>query len=182
MQSTYLSLAMRTNSTVVGTHGLVSANLLHAALGLADEHHEYHTASSWLNAVEELGDLCWFIALAAKELNTDPFESLERFARFNPQLPVLAETVGEFISLVKKSFAYGAPLDKTRLCYLLSSMVVRIQAIAEAKADRTLDELLAGNIAKLKARYPDKFTAEAALTRSIKNEASALRTEVGTML
>lgn len=182
MQSTYLSLAMRTNSTVVGTHGHVSADLLHAALGLADEHHEYHTASSWLNAVEELGDLCWFIALASTELRTDPFESLERFTRFNPQLPVLAETVGEFISLVKKSYAYGAPLDKTRLCYLLSSMVVRIQAIAEAKADRTLDELLAGNIAKLQARYPDQFTEVAALTRNIPSEARALKMELGTML
>jgi hypothetical protein len=182
MQSTYLSLAMRTNSSVVGTHDHVSADMLHATLGLADELFEYQMSQSWLNAVEELGDLCWFIALAAKELNTDPFESLERFKRFNPQLPVLAEAVAEFVGLVKKSYAYGAPLDVSRLSLLLSSMLIRIEAIAEVKSDRSLDELLTANIAKLQARYPDKFTAQAALTRNIPGEARALKMELGTML
>lgn len=182
MQTTYLSLAMRTNSTVTGTHGNVSADLLHATLGFADELFEYQMAQSWLNAVEELGDLCWFVALAAKELGSDPFESLERFTRFNPQLPVLSEAIAEFVGAVKKAYAYGAPLDNARLRYLLSSIVARIDAIAEVKSDRTLDELLAGNIAKLQARYPEKFTAEAALSRNIKDESIALRTELGTAL
>jgi len=182
MQTTYLALAMRTNSNVAGTHGHVSADLLHATLGLSDELSEYQLSKSWLNAVEELGDLCWFIALAAKELDFDPYKSLEHFKRANPQLPILAETIGEFVSLVKKSFAYGAPLDSNRLRFLLSTMIVRIEAIAEAKSDRTLDEVLAGNIAKLQARYPDKFTEAAAITRHIPTEARALKLELGSMI
>lgn len=179
---TYLSLAMRTNSSVVGTHGLVSSDLLHATLGLADELFEYQMSQSWLNAVEELGDLCWFVALASKELKFNPFHSTESFAKFNPNLPVLAEAIAEFVGSVKKSFAYGQALDVTRLRWLLSAMVSRIEAIAHSKAERSLDELLASNITKLKARYPDKFTAEAALNRSIKRESGALSLELGTML
>jgi len=182
MTTTYLALAMRTNSSVVGTHGHVSADLLHATLGLADELFEYQMSQSWLNAVEELGDLCWFIALASTELRTDPFQGVEHFTKFNQQLPILAEAIAEFVGLIKKSYAYGKPLDLARLRYLPAAMVARIEAIAHTKAERSLEELLASNIAKLTARYPDKFTAEAALTRSVKNESGALRLELGTML
>lgn len=179
---TYLALAMRTNSTVAGTNALITPDLLHATLGLADELFEYQMSQSWLNAVEELGDLCWFVALASKELMFDPFPGTEAFAKFNPNLPVLAEAIAEFVGVVKKAFAYGQVLDVTRLRWLLSAMVARIEAISHSKAERSLEELLASNIAKLAARYPDKFTAEAALHRSIKNESGALKLELGTML
>lgn len=176
MQTNYITLAMRTNSTLTGTSGLVSPDLLHATLGLADEHFEYAMASSWLNAVEELGDLCWFIALAANDLGCDPFAAAEGMGQLS--LPLLAEAVAEFVGAVKKSYAYGADLDKAHLGYLLAVMVVRIEAITEAKGKRTLDELLAANIAKLQARYPDKFTQSDALTRDIKQEAAAMKREL----
>lgn len=182
MQTTYLALAMRTNSTVVGSNPAVTPDLMHATLGFADELYEYNTAKSWLNAVEELGDFCWFVALAASALNCDPFADQAHFAKINPAPPLLAEAVGEFVTTVKKAYAYGAVLDSKHLRFLLGAMVMRIAAIAEAKADRSMDELLSGNIAKLQARYPEKFTAEAALTRDLRGEALALRAEVGTVL
>ena len=57
-------------------------------------------------------------------------------------------------------------------------MVARIELIAESKSKRTLDELLTANIAKLKARYPEKFDGEAAVNRNIKQEAAAMRAEL----
>lgn len=180
MQTTYIHLAMRTNSNVVGTHAHVSPDLLHATLGLADELFEYQMSQSWLNAVEELGDLCWFIALAAKDLGCDPFEAAQGVSQLS--LPLLAEAIADFVGAVKKSYAYGAPLDKPNLGYLLTVMVVRIEAIAQTKAKRSLDELLAANIAKLQARYPDKFTEAAAITRHIPTEARALKLELGSMI
>lgn len=171
----YIELAMRTNSTVTGQNPEVTPDLLHATLGMADELFEYNSSQSWLNAVEELGDLCWFIALAGKALDYDPF------TRPRPELeraPVLADAVATFVGSVKKSYAYGKSLDLLTLTYLLDVMVARIKLIAESKSKRTLDELLTANIAKLKARYPEKFDGEAAVNRNIKQEAAAMRAEL----
>lgn len=177
MITNYIELAMRTNSASVGTHG-VSPDLLHATLGLCDEHFEYHDAKSWLNAMEELGDLAWFVALAGYALNYDPFPRAELYVHTYPDCPLLGKALAEFVGIVKKAYAYGAVLDRPRLHTLLDAMAGRIAAIAIANGDRELDEVLMANIAKLQARYPDKFTAAQALARNIKQEAVALRSEL----
>jgi NTP pyrophosphatase (non-canonical NTP hydrolase) len=177
MITNYIELAMRTNSLSAGLHA-VHPDLLHATLGLCDEHFEYHDSKSWLNAMEELGDMAWFVALAGHALDYDPFLRAEDYVRTYPDCPLLAEAIAEFVGIVKKSYAYGAVLDTRRLCDLLNAMAGRIAAIAEAKGDRTLDEVLMANIAKLQARYPDKFTEALALGRDLKTEAVALRAEL----
>lgn len=177
MIESYIHLAMRTNSTVAGQNPL-APDLIHATLGLCDEHFEYHMAQSWLNAGEELGDFCWFIALAAHSLKCDPFANAERYLARHPEAPLLAEALHEFLTLVKKSYAYGAELPVERLQMLLAAMAGRIVAICFSKLDRSFDELLAANIAKLQARFPDKFEVDLALTRDLKQEAVALRTEL----
>lgn len=168
----YIELAMRTNSTVTGQNPEVTPDLLHATLGMADELFEYNMSQSWLNAAEELGDLCWFIALAGKALDYDPFASpcpdLEH-------APTLTDAVATFVGSVKKSYAYNKPLDRLSLTYLLDVMVARISLIAENKSNRTLDDLLITNVAKLQARYPEKFDEDAAVNRNIKQEAAAMR-------
>lgn len=173
----YIAQAMRTNSTSTGLHN-VHPDLLHATLGLCDEHFEYQMSQSWLNAGEELGDLCWFIALAAHSLDCDPFTNAAGFLVFNPDAPMLQHALAEFVGAVKKSYAYGAPLHEHRLRWLLGAMIARINTICESKLKRTLDELLAGNIAKLQARFPDKFDEAMAINRNIKQEAAALRGEL----
>lgn len=175
MITNYINLAMRTNSTVAGTNPEVTPDLLHAALGLCDEYFEYDSATSWLNAIEELGDLCWFTALAGHALDHDPFDSWEDYVARNPDAPLLRTAVHEFVTLVKKSFAYGAPLDTPKLRGLLDAIAGRTAAITVAKSNRLPDELLMANIGKLQARFPDKFTVNAALTRDIKQEAGAMR-------
>lgn len=171
----YIDLALRTNSTVTGQNPAVTPDLLHATLGMADELFEYNTSQSWLNAIEELGDLCWFIALASHALDYDPFTTprpdLER-------APMLADAVANFVGQVKKSYAYDKALDRFTLTYLLDVMVARIEVIAESKSKRSLDELLNANIAKLQARYPEKFDACAAVDRNIRLEAAAMRAEL----
>lgn len=177
MNPTYIAQAMRTNSTSTGLHP-VHPDLLHATLGMCDEHFEYTGARSWLNAVEELGDLCWFIALAAHTLDCDPFADPISFLRFNPDAPLLFDAVGEFVGMVKKTYAYGKPLDMARLRWLLNAMVGRIAAICEARAERSLDDVLAANIEKLRARFPEKFDEQLAIERNVKQEAAAMRSEL----
>ena len=177
MDLTYIAQAMRTNSTSTGLH-LLHPDLLHAALGMCDEHFEYSAARSWLNAVEELGDLCWFIALAAHTLDCDPFSDPDGFLRFNPEAPLLFDAVAEFVGAIKKNYAYGKPLDLPRMRWLLSAMVSRIAAICEARAERSLDDVLAANIEKLRARFPEKFDEALAIDRNVKQEAAAMRSEL----
>lgn len=177
----YTQLAMRTNSNVTGQNPEVTPDLLHATLGMADELFEYNMSQSWLNAVEELGDLCWFIALAGNSLDHDAFDNATNDSPFGPvavdldRAPTLTDAVASFVGSVKKSYAYGKALDTITLRYLLDVMVARIALIAENKSQRTLDEVLTANIAKLEARYPEKFTQDAAIVRSIKQEAAAMR-------
>ena len=171
----YIELAMRTNSTATGQSKAVSPDLLHATLGLCSEHFEYNAATGWLNAVEELGDTCWFIALAANDLGVDPFHNWETLLDNDLGAPLLTVALSEFVDLVKRAYAYDAPLDTARLNYLLCVMVARIGTIAQSKAKRSLDDLLMANIEKLAARFPDKFTQNAALFRTIKNESAAMK-------
>lgn len=173
----YIELAMRTNSNLTGCFG-VPADLLHATLGLVDEHFEYQAADSWLNAVEELGDMCWFVALATRALQSriNPFDGYENFGT-NKDVPLLADAIAEFVEIVKKAYAYGKPLAdvRERLEFLLCTIVYRIHVIAELKCKRQLIELLTANIAKLEARFPEKFEQGMALVRTVKDESAAMR-------
>lgn len=171
----YIRLAMRTNSTVTGENQDVTPDLLHATLGLCDEFFEYDKAPSWRNAMEELGDLCWFIALASRDLQVDPFTHAEAYLDENPDCPTLRDAIMEFVSRVKKAYAYGAKLDVARLFCLLRVMIARVAQIVRHKSNLTLDGLLEANINKLQARYPEKFDAELAMNRDLRREAVALQ-------
>lgn len=174
----YIEQAMRTNSPTTGTFPM-PPDLLHATLGMCDEHFEYHMARSWLNAVEELGDFCWFIALAAHAVGCcDPFDKWETYIEENPDAPMLQEALASFVTLVKKSYAYGATFDIPQAQYLLHAMAGRIAAIIVSKSNRSPQDVLNSNIKKLKARFPDKFEQHLALVRDVKQEAAALRAEL----
>lgn len=92
--------------------------LLHASIGIASEagelqdalkkHLFYGREFDWTNAVEEVGDLLWYAALACESLGT------------------------------------------------------------------TLEDAMERNIAKLKARYPEKFEAQRAIDRDLAAERAAL--------
>ena len=176
MTENYITLAMRTNSPTTGTHG-VHPDLLHAALGLADEMFEMYRAYSledMTNAVEEMGDFCWFVALAAYHLDCNPFvgfPSAEDLGDAN-----LEDLTHSFISAIKKAYAYGAPLD---VAYLRQQLAMMVGCIAvtcgELLSKTSLVELLDRNIKKLRTRYPERFTQDLALNRDLDAEAATLR-------
>lgn len=171
----YIKLAMRTNSTVVGQNADVTPDLLHATLGLMSESFEYDMAKSWLNAVEELGDMCWFTALASHAVDHDPFDGWEDYIDRNPDAPLLKEAIAELADHIKGCYAYGKALDVRKLCGLLDAIAGRIAKIVVAKSDRTPDELLMANIEKPAARFPERFEVDLALVRNTKQEAGAMR-------
>ena len=71
---------------------------------------------------------------------------------------------GEVIDIVKKHISHGHELDREKLIYELGDVAWYLAECAYA-LDLSLDEVLAKNIEKLKARYPDGFSKEKSINR-----------------
>jgi len=79
----------------------------------------------------------------------------------------LAGEVGEFVGAVKKSYMYNQDVDWQNLKEELGDMMWYIALACDA-LDIKLEVVMEENIAKLKKRYPEKFTeyyAEARLDK-----------------
>jgi len=71
---------------------------------------------------------------------------------------------GEVVELYKKYIAHGHSLDPEKLTKELGDVLWYISAIATG-LDLNLEDIAIANIAKLKARYPDKFSNERSINR-----------------
>ena len=76
----------------------------------------------------------------------------------------LAGESGECIDLLKKHIFQGHPLDEERIAGELGDVVWYLAIAAEA-IGKTLEEIMWGNIEKLRARYPEGFDPEKSLHR-----------------
>lgn len=77
----------------------------------------------------------------------------------------LAGEAGECIDMVKKYLFQQHPLDKAKLAKELGDVAWYLSVTAHALG-YTLEEVMQGNVDKLKARYPDGFDAERSLHRA----------------
>ena len=71
---------------------------------------------------------------------------------------------GEAIDIVKKWLAQGHELDKARLAKELGDVAWYLAEAATA-LDIPLEEILQGNLEKLKKRYPEGFDAQKFMAR-----------------
>lgn len=71
----------------------------------------------------------------------------------------LCGEAGEAIDIFKKWLAQGHELDKERLARELGDVAWYL-AEAAAALDMPLEQILQGNLDKLKARYPEGFSTE----------------------
>lgn len=77
----------------------------------------------------------------------------------------LCGEAGEAIDLVKKHLAQGHPLNREALLKELGDVAWYLAETAYA-LDADLESVLAGNIEKLKNRYPEGFDSRRSQTRS----------------
>jgi NTP pyrophosphatase (non-canonical NTP hydrolase) len=77
----------------------------------------------------------------------------------------LAEEAGEVLASVRKHAFQAHPLDGVRLAKELGDALWCLAAVADA-AGLSLDALAEGNLAKLRARYPEGFTPEASRAKA----------------
>lgn len=84
----------------------------------------------------------------------------------------LAGEVGELIDPIKKSMFYGKPLDVENLREEAGDLLWYIAGPLCRALGCTLEDLAQENVAKLRKRYPDRYTDAAAIVRADKRPAS----------
>jgi NTP pyrophosphatase (non-canonical NTP hydrolase) len=83
--------------------------------------------------------------------------------------------VAEIADVYKKTIAYKKPLDFVNIKEEIGDVMFYIANLCNMN-DWDLREILATNISKLEARYPEKFTEELALNRNLSEERKILET------
>jgi NTP pyrophosphatase (non-canonical NTP hydrolase) len=99
----------------------------------------------------------------------------KKIARLLHALLGLASETGEIADQLKKHLIYGKPLDEVNLVEEHGDFSWYANVMIDA-VDSTWEVSWAKNIAKLKVRFPDKFTQAQALTRDLDAERAALET------
>lgn len=80
---------------------------------------------------------------------------------------------GEFMDALKRAIYYGKPVDATNLVEELGDIFWYL-AIAADTLGISFAEIQRRNIAKLRVRYPEKFTELDAIQRDLPTERSAV--------
>ena len=85
----------------------------------------------------------------------------------------MATEAGEFLDMLKKHIFYGKPMDFVNAKEEVGDQMW-YAGLAIDVLQTTFNEVLTVNIDKLKARYPEKFTEEAAINRDLNTERAIL--------
>lgn len=97
----------------------------------------------------------------------------EKSARLLHAAIGLVTESGEFIDALKKFLFYGRPLDLVNLKEELGD-ILWYAAVAMSALDTTFEEEMDRVIRKLRTRYPEKFTTDAAINRDLFSERNEL--------
>lgn len=190
----YQALAVRTAKIFTE----LKDNLIHAAMGISSEAGELAETivSAWMqlpfhvdNIHEELGDACWYAAYLChvmgwkfEDMLLEPGDASEMSVTLaaavigrNPVALtlVLNQHGGNVTSVVKAHAIYGKELDVDLLKRELALYVTTASLLSDIHDIPFEGVTLAGNIAKLQKRYPDKYSDTAAIERA--DKAAVLR-------
>jgi NTP pyrophosphatase (non-canonical NTP hydrolase) len=166
--------------------------LLHAALGLSSELSEIQAAITdaqnsvdvfdYVNLAEEAGDLAWYTAIALSAMELDPMEfwpanypnsDKATIDEISGAVDLLVIEVGEFNNQLKRAIFYGKGPDQEATEKALRGICQTVRILA-CDAGTDLSTVMERNIAKLTARYGEKFSEYAALNRDLKTERDVL--------
>ena len=152
----------------------LKGDLVHASLGLASEYLEYRRAIDRVNAIEELGDICWFCALTDRATQKIPVDISYTQIVFRLSSRSEAEAaIEEIVSQTKALVQYGRNIDP----YAIRAAILDILGwvnVESARKDSTFGEVLNKNIAKLMVRFPERFSRSDANDRDLIREREVL--------
>ena len=119
-----------------------------------------------------------YVELALKTESSDFSAIGERFNEIGTQRLLhagmgLTTEAGEFVDALKKHLFYGKPLDRVNLAEELGDLFWYCAIVAD-ELDVSFSEVMEKNIAKLKARYGEKFSEHKAENRDLIRERNIL--------
>lgn len=184
----YQGLAARTCPNLPGEH----ENERHMNLGVITEIGEvldifkknlaYGKAIDVINLGEELADITWYIVNKCR-FNELPLD--DDFTAVKTELKELLDTQMFSEQGLSKDLKAEALMHPLLQAYcgptnnMFNAPIVQLAILANIAEWYELDffQLLTNNIDKLKVRYPEKFTEEAALNRNLEAERTELEKE-----
>lgn len=189
----YQGLALRTMADL----GDINDNLLHMNVGHVTELGEmldpfkkllaYKKPLDMVNVGEEVADMAWYMVntatLLEAKLEINPEVEAELVAHMDNYLKGIREEEGEITVdspavIIRIAYAgLALPVDDFLSVPDLNGVVTRLIFLREfCTKVLKLDfyQLLTNNIAKLKVRYPEKFTEEGAISRDLETERATL--------
>lgn len=164
------------------------ADLAHMSLGLGSELNELFDAirnQDSVNTFEELGDIYWYLSNEIYLLKYK-FDIPDMILNYSPEMVNnvdiskvrdLATLISINNDLIKKMFAYRKDKVKPQI---VDELIVNISDLQIALSLECIgynfdeEEIMERNIAKLSARYPEKFTQEDAIDRDLSKERDIL--------
>lgn len=123
----------------------------------------------WLHLKEELGDACWYLALICNACNFDlascalgqmvrcDYTNGSQLGRLDEAVCFITKETGNLAGYVERWLHYGKDLDLGSVYKTVARLFAYIDAICFL-AGCTLHLIWESNIAKLKQRYPDKYS------------------------
>ncbi len=164
--------------------GDISKDFAHAVLGLVTETHEYLTATDKVNAIEEVGDLMFYLEALRQVLNDhspiNEDEVLEVYSQVLAELDGdinLTDMHTEWLDIAKRWIGYGkAPTMSTSRLLAEATVLMTITIPAGMLDDEyDLEDVTLVNVRKLLKRYNGMtFSADRAVNRDLLAERSAL--------
>jgi len=169
----YQEQAKRTCPTL----GSDKLDLAHMVLGIYSEHEELMKATvqkDIVNQVEEIADKMWYISnyctfrdFDLEELYTDRLDFTQE--DWETECSIGEVKLSKLQDYIKKYVAYNKPLDQLKEKDAIKGILFELQNDCDFN-NIDLFEGLNRNIAKLKVRFPEKFTEENALNRNLEAE------------
>lgn len=185
----YLPLAEKTLSEQFHCDDIFHQKLLHAVIGSLTEIEEIlqnfdgesliTDADKQGSIAEETADIFWYISILYRELNLQD-ENLS-FTTDVPKSPLITLTnlisvLLKMLDSLKKKIYYNKEIDMSSfkdMSYQSHYLLVLFCNYYKTDIGLILDK----NIAKLKARYGDKFSTERAINRDLENERKILENQ-----
>lgn len=171
----YIKLAEKTLSTEFHSDSKME-RILHASLGLATEIEEllvnYTEKIDPTNVLEECGDLTWYLSIFYREYGIKNFNSSEKSPNEIEPYDLIMDMLRNILKIqdiIKKKLYYNKPINEGTLIELILAIDSSIRDYLKYH-NLIIEDVWNKNIAKLRARYGEKFTSERAINRDLETE------------
>lgn len=153
--------------------GAIPDDLLHCAVGMMGEWGEAMQAMTRENFLEELGDFDFYLTQMKRILVEAGVRFEEHFSfpmQFDQTMIAIRNHTTEILDLAKKGFIYKKEIPPERYRLNVDFLDHRLSHLCEFMG-ATRESVRISNVEKLKRRYPEGYSDQAAQARADKGGA-----------